>query len=48
MTNKIAYSILELAIVSQGKTFKETVNNSLALAKVAEENNYKRFCCFIL
>lgn len=43
MTNKIAYSILELAIVSQGKTFKETLNNSLALAKVAEENNYKRF-----
>jgi len=43
MGNKIAYSILELAIVSQGSTFKETLNNSLALAKVAEENDYTRY-----
>lgn len=43
MKGNIAYSILELAIVSQGNTFKETLNNSLALAKVAEENNYKRY-----
>jgi luciferase family oxidoreductase group 1 len=38
----IAYSILELAIVSQGQTIKQTLNNSLALAKEAEANNYKR------
>lgn len=39
---KIAYSILELAIVSQGETIKQTLSNSLALAKEAEANNYKR------
>jgi luciferase family oxidoreductase group 1 len=38
----IAYSILELAIVSQGETIQQTLNNSLALAKEAEANNYKR------
>ena len=38
----IAYSILELAIVSEGETIKQTLNNSLALAKVAEEAHYKR------
>ncbi len=38
----IAYSILELAIVSQGDTIKQTLNNSLALAKAAEANNYER------
>lgn len=38
----IAYSILELAIVSQGDTVKQTLNNSLALAKEAEACNYKR------
>ena len=38
----IAYSILELAIVSQGDTIKQTLHNSLALAKEAEANNYKR------
>jgi luciferase family oxidoreductase group 1 len=38
----IAYSILELAIVSQGQTIKQTLHNSLALAKEAEANNYKR------
>ena len=40
---KIAYSILELAIVSQGETIKQTLNHSLALAKEAEACNYKRF-----
>lgn len=39
---KVAYSILELAMVSQGDTIKQTLNNSLALAKEAEANNYKR------
>lgn len=43
MKKQIAYSILELAIVSKGSTFKKTLNNSLALAKVAEANNYKRY-----
>src|SRR3954451_270942 len=38
----IAYSILELAIVSQGQTIKQTLHNSLALAKEAEVLNYKR------
>jgi luciferase family oxidoreductase group 1 len=38
----IAYSILELAIVSQGESFRQTLHNSLLLAKVAEEANYKR------
>ncbi|MFT2011088.1 LLM class flavin-dependent oxidoreductase [Pontibacter sp. 13R65] len=39
---EIAYSILELAIVSQGETIQQTLHNSLALAKEAEANNYKR------
>jgi len=39
---QVAYSILELAIVSQGDTFKRTLNNSLTLAKEAEALNYKR------
>lgn len=43
MKNKgIAYSLLELALVPQGSTIKQTLNNSLAVAKVAEQNNYKR------
>jgi luciferase family oxidoreductase group 1 len=37
-----AYSILELAIVSQGETIKQTLNNSLDIAKKAEEYGYKR------
>jgi luciferase family oxidoreductase group 1 len=38
----IAYSILELAIVSQGDTIKQTLNNALTLAKEAEAYHYKR------
>ena len=38
----IAYSILELAIVSQGETIQQTLHNSLALAKEAEAHKYKR------
>ncbi len=38
----IAYSILELAIVSQGETIKQTLHNALILSKEAEVNNYKR------
>jgi luciferase family oxidoreductase group 1 len=40
--NKIAYSILELAIVSEGNSIKQTLNDSLALAKEAETHDYKR------
>src|SRR5690554_4677755 len=38
----IAYSILELAMISEGNTIKQTLNDSLALAKEAEAHNYKR------
>ncbi|WP_192349975.1 LLM class flavin-dependent oxidoreductase [Algoriphagus sp. Y33] len=40
---KITYSILELALVPQGGTIKETLNNSLALAIKAESSNYTRY-----
>jgi len=40
---KIEYSILELALVPQDGTIKQTLNNSLALAKEAESLNYKRY-----
>ncbi|KQT20860.1 hypothetical protein ASG31_16900 [Chryseobacterium sp. Leaf404] len=43
MKKHIAHSILELAIVSEGSTFRETLHHSLELAKVAEANNYKRY-----
>jgi luciferase family oxidoreductase group 1 len=38
----INYSILELAIVSQGQSIQQTLHNSLALAKAAEVCHYKR------
>lgn len=38
----IAYSILELAIVPEGTTIKETLNNSAKLAQHAELYGYKR------
>lgn len=43
MKNQINYSILEIAVISEGMSFKETLNNSLQLAKVAERNHYTRF-----
>lgn len=43
MKNQIKYSILEIASISEGVSFKETLNNSLELAKVAEDNQYTRF-----
>lgn len=43
MRKKTSYSVLELAVVSEGSSFKETLSNSLTLAKVAEENNYTRY-----
>ncbi|SNC77565.1 luciferase family oxidoreductase, group 1 [Hymenobacter gelipurpurascens] len=39
----VAYSILDLAIVSQGDTVKQTLNNSLALAQAAEAAHYTRY-----
>jgi len=42
-TQTVAYSILELALVPKGSTIKETLNNSLALAKEAEACNYTRY-----
>lgn len=39
----IAYSILELAMVPEGATLKQTLNNSLTIAKIAEQHHYKRF-----
>ena len=39
----IKYSILELAHVSKGNTYKETLNNSRDLAKLAEAKGYHRF-----
>ena len=41
-TQDIAYSILELALVPEGSTIKQTLNNSLALAREAEALGYKR------
>lgn len=41
--HRVAYSILELAVVSQGSTIKQTLNNSLALAKEAEAYKYTRY-----
>lgn len=38
----IAYSILDLAMISEGNTIKQTLNESMALAKEAEAHNYKR------
>jgi luciferase family oxidoreductase group 1 len=39
----IAYSVLDLALMPQGSTIKQTLNNSAALAKVAEASGYKRY-----
>jgi luciferase family oxidoreductase group 1 len=39
----VAYSILDLAIVSQGDTIKQTLHNSVALAKEAESAQYTRY-----
>jgi len=39
---KTAFSILELAIISQGNTYQQTLNNSLTLAEEAEASDYKR------
>lgn len=43
MKKQIKYSILEIAAISEGTSFKETLNNSLKLARAAEKNHYTRF-----
>lgn len=40
---KTAYSLLELALVSEGHSLKQTFNNSLALAQQVESFGYTRF-----
>jgi luciferase family oxidoreductase group 1 len=40
---QIAYSILDLAVVSQGKSFRQTFDDSVAIAKLAEHTGYKRY-----
>lgn len=39
----VAYSVLDLALVSEGQTLKATFNNALKLAQEAESFGYKRF-----
>ncbi len=39
----IAYSVLDLALVSKGSSLKETFNNSLLLAQKAETYGYTRY-----
>ena len=40
---KIAYSVLDLALVSEGHTLKKTFNNTLELAKQIEAFGYTRY-----
>src|SRR5690606_42092425 len=42
-TKQIGYSILELAVVSEGNSMQQTLHNSLALPKQAEIDNYTRY-----
>src|SRR5690606_13850184 len=42
-TKEVAYSIHELAVVSEGNSMQQTLHNSLALAKQAEKDNYERY-----
>ena len=41
-SQKVAYSILDLAVVAQGNSIQETLHRSLAVAKAAEASNYER------
>ena len=43
LKKEIAYSILDLAVVSQGKSFRQTFEDSVAVAKLAERTGYKRY-----
>ena len=42
-TEKTVYSILDLALVSEGHTLKQTFNNALKLAQYAETFGYTRY-----
>lgn len=42
ITKKIDFSYLELAMVSLGNTFKQTLNETLVMAKEVESQGYKR------
>jgi luciferase family oxidoreductase group 1 len=43
LKKEIAYSILDLAVVSQGKSFRQTFDDSVTVAKLAERTGYKRY-----
>ena len=44
MLNKeIAYSVLDLAVVSEGKSFRQTFDDSVAIAQLADRSGYKRY-----
>ena len=43
LKKEIDYSILDLAVVSQGKSFRQTFDDSVAIAKLAESAGYKRY-----
>ena len=43
LKKEVAYSILDLAVVSQGKSFRQTFDDSVAIAKLAENTGYKRY-----
>ena len=40
---EIAYSVLDLAVVSEGKSFRETFDDSVAIAQLADRSGYKRY-----
>lgn len=40
---EIAYSVLDLAVVSEGKSFRETFDDSVAIAQLADLTGYKRY-----
>jgi len=42
-TKNTAYSILDLAIVSKGRSLQDTFNHSVSLAQTAEEAGYTRY-----
>lgn len=41
--NKTAYSILDLAVISKGKSLRETFDDSVALAKLADTEGFTRY-----
>jgi luciferase family oxidoreductase group 1 len=43
LKKEVAYSILDLAVVSQGKSFRQTFEDSVTIAKLAERTGYKRY-----